>query len=51
MLRLPQFEVESPETIEGVVAALQANAGRAGDRGRHGHPAEPEALPRHARRC
>ena len=27
MLRLPQFEVESPETIEGVVAALQANAG------------------------
>lgn len=27
MLRLPQFEVESPETVEGVVAALQANAG------------------------
>ncbi|MBP7292493.1 MAG: FAD binding domain-containing protein, partial [Nannocystaceae bacterium] len=27
MLRLPHFEVESPETVEGVVAALQANAG------------------------
>ncbi len=27
MLRLPQFAVESPETVEGVVAALQANAG------------------------
>ena len=27
MLRLPQFGVESPETVEGVVAALQANAG------------------------
>lgn len=27
MLRLPQFQVESPETVEGVVAALQANAG------------------------
>jgi hypothetical protein len=48
MLRLPQFEVESPETVEGVVAALQANAGRAGDRRRHGHPAQPQALPRHA---
>lgn len=27
MLRLPQFAVESPETVDGVVAALQANAG------------------------
>ncbi|MBL8971635.1 MAG: FAD binding domain-containing protein [Myxococcales bacterium] len=27
MLRLPQFGVESPETVDGVVAALQANAG------------------------
>ena len=27
MLRLPQFEVESPETVDGVVAALQARAG------------------------
>lgn len=27
MLRLPQFEVESPDTIEGVVAALQRRPG------------------------
>ena len=27
MLRLPTFEVESPDTVEGVVAALQARPG------------------------
>jgi len=27
MLRLPQFSVESPDTVEGVVAALQRHAG------------------------
>jgi CO/xanthine dehydrogenase FAD-binding subunit len=27
MLRLPVFEVESPDTVEGVVAALQARPG------------------------
>lgn len=27
MLRLPQFEVESPDTVEGVVTALQRRPG------------------------